>query len=330
MYYGNKGASKFASQYTQDMNAETLDEVVVVKRAVSKSSKLYNNFEWDLVDAYRMGRVNLSTMSNSDFPADMQRMTLAQKEQHIKRKADERQRLRQRMQGLATVRQESVKRAEITKANRGVSGRATNGKAPVRTQSLDQAIGQSVGKKMNRVPVATKPASSRSTSAVEARPSSWSQPKTRQATPPTSSRGTVNRNSSATSRNTRVVRPAPSPRTSSNTRTSSSTRTRPNPSSSTRSSSSASTRSNPSTSTRSSSRTSPSRSTTVRSAPSPSRRATIKRPAPTPKPAPRATPSPRRSAPVAKPKVEKKVTPAPRQAPKPASSRSMMSRKIRN
>ncbi|MDD7915010.1 vWA domain-containing protein [Polaribacter ponticola] len=51
IYYGNKGQSKFSSQKEQDSNAESLDEVVIVKRAVTKSSRLYNNSSWDLIDA---------------------------------------------------------------------------------------------------------------------------------------------------------------------------------------------------------------------------------------------------------------------------------------
>ena len=40
-----KGYSKYKSQSAQDINAETLDEVVVVKRAISKSSRLYNKLK---------------------------------------------------------------------------------------------------------------------------------------------------------------------------------------------------------------------------------------------------------------------------------------------
>jgi hypothetical protein len=92
IYYGNKGVSRFNIQKDQDDNAETLDEVVVVKRAVSKSSKLYNNSSWDLVDAEAKGKINYKTLKKKQLPKHLQnKSTLEIKEyvtnQRIKRKA---------------------------------------------------------------------------------------------------------------------------------------------------------------------------------------------------------------------------------------------------
>ena len=50
--YGARGASKMELQSAQDDNAMEMEEAVAIKRAVSKSSRLYQNSSWDLVDAY--------------------------------------------------------------------------------------------------------------------------------------------------------------------------------------------------------------------------------------------------------------------------------------
>jgi len=44
--YGAMGYERKAQQSAQDLNAAELEEVVVVKRAVSKSSRLYKNSQW--------------------------------------------------------------------------------------------------------------------------------------------------------------------------------------------------------------------------------------------------------------------------------------------
>ena len=49
--YGALGAAKIQQQSAQDSNAMEMEEAVAVKRAVSKSSRLYTNSSWDLVDA---------------------------------------------------------------------------------------------------------------------------------------------------------------------------------------------------------------------------------------------------------------------------------------
>src|SRR5690606_40259895 len=46
--YGAMGREKKAQQSIQDQNAMELEEAVAVQRAVSKSSQLYKNSQWDL------------------------------------------------------------------------------------------------------------------------------------------------------------------------------------------------------------------------------------------------------------------------------------------
>ena len=72
IYYGNQGRSKIRMQAMQDSNAETLDEVVVVKRAVSKSSRVYKNSSWDLVDAEKEEGFSYDKLDKKSLPKELQ------------------------------------------------------------------------------------------------------------------------------------------------------------------------------------------------------------------------------------------------------------------
>jgi len=68
IYYGSRGRRKMKMQATQDNNAATLDEVVAVKRAVSKSSRIYKNTTWDLVDAEKEAGFSYSKLNKKSLP----------------------------------------------------------------------------------------------------------------------------------------------------------------------------------------------------------------------------------------------------------------------
>lgn len=72
IYYGKNGAERMEKQALQDENAETLNEVVVVKRAVSKSGRLYNNASWDLVDAEEEKGFSYSSLDKENLPKALQ------------------------------------------------------------------------------------------------------------------------------------------------------------------------------------------------------------------------------------------------------------------
>ena len=51
--YGNEGAAKIQNQMSQDANSSLYSTSNLADRAVFKSSKMYKNTNWDLVDAYK-------------------------------------------------------------------------------------------------------------------------------------------------------------------------------------------------------------------------------------------------------------------------------------
>lgn len=66
--YGKQYRFKMENQRAQDANAMAAQEVVAVKRAVSKSSSFYNNKSWDLVDAAADEAFDINDMEPGDLP----------------------------------------------------------------------------------------------------------------------------------------------------------------------------------------------------------------------------------------------------------------------
>ena len=119
IYYGNNGRSKFVNQTVQDKNAETLDEVVVVKRAISKSSKLYDNASWDLVDAEKKKKVDYKKINKKSLPKELQNKSASEIEVYVKKQTKKRAEIQQKIKELDTKRRSYVakKQQEGSKKN---------------------------------------------------------------------------------------------------------------------------------------------------------------------------------------------------------------------
>ena len=96
--YGALGASKIALQSKQDQNAEAMEEVVMVKRAVSKSSRLYSNSEWDLVDASKSDEFDVSKVEKAQLPQELKNKTDKEITQYINSKKEEREKIQKEIQ----------------------------------------------------------------------------------------------------------------------------------------------------------------------------------------------------------------------------------------
>ena len=103
--YGAQGARKLAMQEVQDSNAESLNEVVAVKRAVSKSSGIYKNKSWDLIDASEDAEFVVEELRNEDLPAELKGKSTQQIEHYIQAKKAERQRIQTEIQALNAKRE---------------------------------------------------------------------------------------------------------------------------------------------------------------------------------------------------------------------------------
>jgi hypothetical protein len=108
IYYGTQGESKKEKQHEQDRNAESYGQANKVERAISKSSHVYKNSTWDLVDAAKENEKVVTEAKDSDLPKEMKGMTIDQRKAYIKTKSDERKRIQSEIQSLSVKRQQYI------------------------------------------------------------------------------------------------------------------------------------------------------------------------------------------------------------------------------
>lgn len=98
--YGRLGAPKMAAQEIQDSNAYELNEGAALKRAVSKSSRLYKNSSWDLVDATDNKEFEVSKLRKEDLPAELKGKKDNEIKKYIALKKAERVKIQSEIQEL--------------------------------------------------------------------------------------------------------------------------------------------------------------------------------------------------------------------------------------
>lgn len=103
--YGYLGRQKKAMQSMQDSNAAEMEAAVAVKRSVSKSSRLYKNSNWDLVDAVEEDEVVLSELDAKDLPEELQEKSESEINTYIKEKKEEREAIQKQIQELNAKRE---------------------------------------------------------------------------------------------------------------------------------------------------------------------------------------------------------------------------------
>ena len=106
--YGAMGAYKSAAQVAQDDNAMEMEEAVAVKRAVSKSSRLYNNSNWDLVDAAKEDDFDFEKVKKNQLPAALQNKSTAELKAFVKEQMKERETIQVEIQELNRKREQFI------------------------------------------------------------------------------------------------------------------------------------------------------------------------------------------------------------------------------
>ena len=107
--YGRQREAGAAAQSAQDSAAATLGTAVVAERAVAKSTVLYSNARWDLVDAVAQPDFKLAEIEAEDLPDEMRSMTPEQRLAHIEQKAQQRKQVQAEIQELAAKREAFVR-----------------------------------------------------------------------------------------------------------------------------------------------------------------------------------------------------------------------------
>ncbi|MCO6042519.1 VWA domain-containing protein [Aeoliella sp. ICT_H6.2] len=120
-----------ARQEAQDTNAAESAPAVASLRSVTKASRLYRNANWDLVDAVNEKKVELAKLDKQQLPEELRDLSTDQLAAHVKKLADQRSGIQEKIKKLASERAKYVA-AERAKLAEGDS------------ESLDDAIVESV------------------------------------------------------------------------------------------------------------------------------------------------------------------------------------------
>ncbi|TQO38135.1 von Willebrand factor type A domain-containing protein [Arenibacter algicola] len=103
--YGALGAAKIQQQSAQDSNAMEMEEAVAVKRAVSKSSRLYTNSSWDLVDASKAEGFDIDKIEKEQLPTELKEKSKTEIASFIEGKKKERNDIQKEIQDLNSKRE---------------------------------------------------------------------------------------------------------------------------------------------------------------------------------------------------------------------------------
>lgn len=106
--YGSLGHSKMMLQAEQDTNAEGYSSANAVSRTVSKSSHLYKNKSWDLVDASKDKEFEYESIKQSQLPAELKGKSTSQIKIYVTNKQKEREAIQKEIQQLNTKRKQHL------------------------------------------------------------------------------------------------------------------------------------------------------------------------------------------------------------------------------
>lgn len=98
--YGRAGRQKMTLQSEQDANAKEYSDANAVSRTVSKSSHLYKNDIWDLVDANKNKSINFADLKDSDLPSELKGKSTSQIKAYVAKKSEERNVIQEDIQKL--------------------------------------------------------------------------------------------------------------------------------------------------------------------------------------------------------------------------------------
>jgi hypothetical protein len=118
--YGTEGKLSQNRQSAEDVKAESSSLGAGVQRTVAKSSELYVNTTWDLVDAVKTnGFKILDNLKTKELPPEMQKMSKAEQKKYIESKIKERETIQTRIALLNKERQAYVDKEmqKLTKTN---------------------------------------------------------------------------------------------------------------------------------------------------------------------------------------------------------------------
>lgn len=106
--YGKKGREKMQIQAEQDTEAKSYSKANAVGRTVSKSSHLYKNSSWDLVDALENEEVVIENLKPSELPVELKGKNNAEIKTYLAKKQFERDAINKEIRTLNAKRKQYI------------------------------------------------------------------------------------------------------------------------------------------------------------------------------------------------------------------------------
>jgi hypothetical protein len=107
--FGKSGRVGAAKQIEQDRNAEKFGGQSAASRVTAKSSGIYSNSHWDIVDAAEREGFDVGAVATEELPATMKTMSKTERKSYVKQKRRTRRAVQQRIQEVSEQRNEHLK-----------------------------------------------------------------------------------------------------------------------------------------------------------------------------------------------------------------------------
>jgi hypothetical protein len=116
--YGRVGEAKIAQQAQEDTNAMGYSSANAVSRTVSKSSHLYKNSTWDLVDAEKEKDFNYEELDDDDLPKELKGKNESEIKAYVAKKREVRESIQDDIQILNEKRRKYIAEQQTDNDNR--------------------------------------------------------------------------------------------------------------------------------------------------------------------------------------------------------------------
>lgn len=137
--YGAQGRARKYLQTTQDMNAGSLSRANLAGRTKTKASAMYNNADWDMVDAAKEGHLELESIPENSLPKEMQGMNSEERKAYVATKTTERKKLQKEIITLSKKRDDFLAdKQKALSANDDTLGEQV--KSAVREQTIKKGF----------------------------------------------------------------------------------------------------------------------------------------------------------------------------------------------
>jgi len=115
--YGSKGEEKMALQKEQDNNAQGYSKVNAVSRTISKSSHLYKNKSWDLVDAEEDKNFKYDDLKKEELHEELKGKSATEIKTYVSLKRAEREAIQKEIQDLNAKRKDYIAKQNTQNTN---------------------------------------------------------------------------------------------------------------------------------------------------------------------------------------------------------------------